>query len=156
MTRPLLSQKLKSLTLDMRTFDMLKQYAHAARRPMTVTAAGIIADYLARRAEIGDGLPTVKDGQPRTPILHELFADLETRLAATLSGQSEDMATVLSGIDTLKVMVDKLALAFLLHAPEVPKGEQEEVKKRGERRHESWGASVTAEVQMMRSKQREY
>jgi hypothetical protein len=138
MTRSPFAQKLR-LSLDYETHKLLKQYALFARRPMAALAAGIVSDFLAQRAALGDGLPTTDRTGQRTPILQEVIEGTEHRIAATLNGQSESLCE-------LRAMVEKLAEAVLLHAPETPPGERAAAKERGERRYKAWQTLVTESV----------
>jgi hypothetical protein len=127
---------------------MFAEYATAARKKQTVLAAEIITEWIQNRADIGDGLP-VKSGE-RTPLIHDLFAEMEERIAATLSSQSEGQYGVQVTLERLVVLVENLALAFLLHAPETPESERGKVIERGQRRIDTFLAKVNLEVKKRR------
>lgn len=101
------AQKVR-VSLEYPTYELLKQYALAARiKSAPAMAARIITDWLADRAEIGDGIPVVGKKVQRTPILQELLNDMEQRMAATLNGQSESIYELRAGIKQLVEILER-------------------------------------------------
>lgn len=144
MTRPLFAHKISAVTLTHEVGQMFAEYATAARKKQTILAAEILTEWIQNRAEIGDGLP-VKNGE-RTPLIHDLFAEMEERIAATLNSQSEGQYGVQITLERVSVMLEKLALAFMLHAPETLESEKGKVMERGQRRMDTFLAKVNIEV----------
>ena len=100
------SQRVR-LTLDHETYQLLKQYSVVSRRSLQATAAGIITDFIAQRAEIGDGLPTTDKKVKRMPILQETMMDMERRIAATLNTQGESLYAIRDVLKSLVAILEK-------------------------------------------------
>lgn len=96
-----------------------------------------IRDELARPVEVAATEPG-----KRSALLHRLLADTETRLAADLGRQLDELSTLRDAIRRLEVMLDRHYVGLMLYLPDVP-AESEDARARGAlRRYEAWREAV--------------
>jgi len=105
--------------------------------------ADCLREYLALRAELAGVAATPGAlGEPHQGLLPTLFARTEERLAATLDAHAERSATFAARLRVLERMLDRLALLYLTHTPEIPPERREEAVAMAKRRYLKWRHAV--------------
>lgn len=96
-----------------------------------------IRDELARPVAV-----TPAGNGKRSALLHRLLAEMETRIAADLGRQLEELETLRDTVRRLEAMLDRQYVGLMLYMPEVP-ADGEDARARGaHRRYEVWKEAV--------------
>ena len=97
----------------------LQREASARRATISKCTADCLREYFALRTELATAIET--PGEPGDPhqgaVVHSLLARSEERLAATLDRRTVEL---LGELRRVQSMLDRLALMYLIHTPEIP------------------------------------
>ena len=129
-------------------YQRLQQEAAARGGSLSQCVADCLREYLALRAELaGVAVRPGALGEPHQGLLHTLLARTEERLAATLDAHAERSATFAARLRVLERMLDRLALLYLTHTPEIPLERREEAVAMAKRRYLKWRHAVEEQVE---------
>ena len=86
-------------------------------------------------------------GEPHQGLIHSLLARTEERLVGTLKAYGERTGGLEDAVQVVRAMIDRLALLYLLHTPEVPAELKDAAVATARRRYTNWRRAVDDMVQ---------
>ena len=120
----------------------LQREATARGATISKCTADCLREYFALRTELATAIET--PGEPGEPhqgaIIHSLLARSEERLVATLDRRT---AELLGELRCVRSMLDRLALMYLIHTPEVPQELRDGAIASANRRYANYQRAVT-------------
>ncbi|MCI0370988.1 MAG: hypothetical protein L0214_06310 [candidate division NC10 bacterium] len=129
-------------------YRRLQQEAAARGASLSKCVADCLREYLALRAEMASVAEAPGElGEPHRGLLHTLLARTEERLAATLAAHAERTAGLQQTLRVVESMLDRLAVLYLIHTPELPEERKDGAVAAAKRRYEKWRRAVEQQVQ---------
>jgi len=80
-------------------------------------------------------------GRP-SGLLHRLLAETETRLAADLGRQLEELDALRGSVRRVELMLDRQYIGLMLYLPDLPQDTEESRVRAALRRYEAWKQAV--------------
>ncbi len=129
-------------------YRRLQQEAAARGVSLSRCVADCLREYLALKAEMAGVVEAPGAlGEPHQGVIHTLLARTEERLAATLEAHGERTAELPGRLRVIERMLDRLAMLYLIHTPEIPPDLKERAVTTAKSRHQRWRRSVEQQVQ---------
>ncbi len=129
-------------------YQRLQQEAAARGASLSKCVADCLREYLALRAEMaGIAAAPGELGEPQQGLIHTLLARTEERLAATLEAHAERTAQLQETLRMIESMLDRLAVLYLIHTPELPDERRDGAVAAAKRRYQKWRHAVAQQVQ---------
>ena len=129
-------------------YRRLQQEAAARGASLSKCVADCLREYLAFRAEMAGVAEAPGElGDPHRGLIHTLLARTEERLAARLDAHAERTARLQETLRLVESMLDRLAVLYLIHTPELPEERRDGAVAAAKRRYEKWRRAVEEQVQ---------
>jgi hypothetical protein len=129
-------------------YQRLQQEAAARGASLSKCVADCLREYLALRVEMaGIAVAPGALGEPQQGLIHTLLARTEERLAATLEAHAERTAGLQETLRMIESMLDRLAVLYLIHTPELPDERRDGAVAAAKRRYQKWRRAVEQQVQ---------
>ncbi len=129
-------------------YRRLHQEAAARGTSMSKCLTDCLREYLAMRADMASVVTTPGQlGQPHQGMIHSILARTEERLVATLEAQRAGTAELQDAVHIVEAMLDRLALLYLIHTPELPDERKDGSVATARRRYTNWRRAVDKLVQ---------
>ena len=128
-------------------YRRLQQEAAARGASLSKCVADCLREHLALRAELA-GVAEAPGalGEPHQGLIHTLLARTEERLAATLAAHAERAAGLHETLRMVESMLDRLAVLYLIHTPELPEERRDGAVAAAKRRYLKWRHAVEEQV----------
>jgi hypothetical protein len=129
-------------------YQRLQQEAAARGASLSKCVADCLREYLALRAEMaGIAAAPGELGELQQGLIHTLLARTEERLAATLEAHAERTAGLQETLRIIESMLDRLAVLYLIHTPELPDERKDGAVAMAKRRYQKWRRAVEQQAQ---------
>ncbi len=134
--------------LPLADYRRLQQEAAARGVSLSRCVADCLREYLALKAEMAGVVEAPGAlGEPHQGIIHTLLARTEERLGATLEAHAERTAELPGRLRVIESMLDRLAMLYLIHTPEIPPDLKERAVTTAKPRYQRWRRTVEQQVQ---------
>jgi hypothetical protein len=134
--------------LPLADYQRLQQEAAARGASLSKCVADCLREYLALRADMASvAMAPGALGEPHQGLIHTLLARTEERLAASLDTHAERAAGLQETLRVIESMLDRLAVLYLIHTPELPDERKDGAVAAAKRRYQKWRRAVEQQVQ---------
>lgn len=124
-------------------YERILREAAARRLSVSHCIRADLQELYAIRDELSRPIATTTPGGGgRSSLVHRLLAETETRLAADLGRQLDELGALRNAVRLLELMLDRQYLGLMLYLPDIP-ADDDDTRARGAlRRYEAWKEAV--------------